>query len=99
MRMLTATAIVAVAALGGPTATGQSQRIPIPVVAAAGETQAAAKAASMLPASLALRDFERSPSASGGKGLASVAPNSTVSWLMALGFLGLVVMRRTRSFF
>lgn len=99
MRMLTATAIVAVAALGGPTATGQSQRIPMPMVAAAaGEARPAAQAASMLPASLALRDFERSPSAS-AKGFASVAPNSTVSWLMALGFLGLVVMRRTRSFF
>ena len=95
MKMSTATAIFALAALAAPAAVGQSH-LPFhpmkPAAATAEMVQASAK--SVLPWSSS-RSFDldgnlRSSGSSFG------APSPGVSWLMALGFLGLVAIRRTR---
>jgi MYXO-CTERM domain-containing protein len=95
MKMSTATAIFALAASAAPAAVGQSQ-LPFrplqPVAATVEMVQVSAK--SVLPKSSS-RSFDldgnmRTSESSFG------APSPGVSWLMALGFLGLVAVRRTR---
>ncbi|HYC36393.1 MAG TPA: hypothetical protein VEC19_08215 [Usitatibacter sp.] len=96
MKMLAATAILAVAALAAPAAVGQSQGIPLDpfaYVAAAG-AELVQVSAQAVGGGKALTAFERT---GGDAGVSPVAPDPLVSWAMAIVFLGLVVMRRTRS--
>ena len=94
MKMSTATAIFALAASAAPAAVGQSQ-LPFHSLqpsATVEMVQVSAKA--VLPSSSS-RTFDldgnmRSSESSFG------TPSPAVSWLMALGFLGLVAVRRTR---
>lgn len=99
MKMSTATLIFAVAALAAPAAVGQSQGIPFesikPAVARSGEMLQVA-AASPLAALSSSRSFDVEGNLLSGSSLAA-GPDSGIAWLMALGFLGLVVARRTRS--
>jgi hypothetical protein len=83
MKMFTATVILAAAALGAPVAVGQSQ-------GELGFSHVTARAQSFEP----LQPFRQAATRSSPTGN---APSPAVSWLMALGFLGFVVMRRTRA--
>ena len=84
MKMLAATLIFAGAALAAPVAIGQSQGMPAAVL------QATAVPVS-LPVPIEPNDTSFNAS------LAPTAPDSAFSWVMALAFLGFVVLRRTRS--
>lgn len=93
MKMSTATAIFALAALAAPAAVGQSQLPFQPLQQATEMVQVSAR--SVLPSSSS-RSFDldgnmRTSESSFG------APSPGFSWLMALGFLGLVAVRRTRG--
>lgn len=97
MKKLTATAILAVATLAGPAAVGQSQGLPVtsashPTTLASDLVQLATRP--LLISSRSIREFERSDVASDS----STSPRPVASWIMALAFLGFVVLRRTRSF-
>ena len=96
MKMSTATAIFALAALAAPAAVGQSQLPfqPMETVAATAEmVQTSAK--TVLPWSSSRSfDLEGNLRPSGSS---FGAPSPGVSWLLALGFLGLVAVRRTRG--
>ena len=96
MKMSTATAIFALAALAAPAAVGQSQLPfhPMQHVAPTAE-MVQVNAKSVFPWSSS-RSFDldgnmRSSESSFG------APSPAVSWILALGFLGLVAIRRTRG--
>jgi len=96
MKMSTATAIFALAALAAPAAVGQSHLPfhPMHDVAAATEVvQVSAK--TVLPWSSS-RSFDLDGNLS-SSGAAFPAPSPGTSWLLALGFLGLVAIRRTRG--
>lgn len=96
MKMSTATAIFALAALAAPAAVGQSQLPfhPMQQVAATTEVvQVSAK--SVLPWSSS-RSFDLDGNLS-SSGATFPTPSPGVSWLLALGFLGLVAIRRTRG--
>jgi hypothetical protein len=95
MRMSTATLIFAVAALAAPAAVGQFQALPF-------NPQPPAAGAEMVPvvaSPAASRSSARSFDVHGDLQPASsdAGPDPAVAWLMALGFLGLVVARRTRG--
>lgn len=98
MKMSTATLIFAVAALGAPAAVGQSQAIPFgsmhqAVAAGAGMVQVAA----VSPLRSSARIFDLEGNLQSAASPFEAGPDPSVAWLMALGFLGLVVARRTRS--
>lgn len=100
MKMSTATLIFAVAALAAPAAVGQSQGIPfesIRLAGARGGDMVQVAAASPLAARSSSRSFDMEGNLQSGASLLSSGPDPSVAWLMALGFLGLVVARRTRS--
>ena len=100
MKMSTATLILAVAALAAPAAVGQSQGI-----AFESSRPAAARSAELVQVAMAPPLASRSTSSSfdvqgnlqSGASLLGAGPDPGIAWLMALGFLGLVVARRTRS--
>jgi MYXO-CTERM domain-containing protein len=101
MKMSTATLIFAVAALAAPAAVGQSQVIPFesnrPAMAVRGDLVQVVAASPMASRSPA-RSFDIEGNLqSGSSSLLSDGPDPGIAWLMALGFLGLVVARRTRS--
>jgi hypothetical protein len=100
MKMSTATLIFAVAALAAPAAVGQSQGIPFeairPAVARSGDLVQVAMA-SPLGSRSSSRSFDVEGNLQSGESLLAAGPDPGIAWLMALGFLGLVVARRTRS--
>ena len=53
--------------------------------------------ASPLASRSSSRSFDVEGNLQAGSSLLSSGPDPSVAWLMALGFLGLVVARRTRS--
>ena len=83
MKRFAATAIVALAALAAPVAIGQSEGIP------AGALKAAVAVLSA--------PVEPNPASFTDSSLASGPAADAFSWVMALAFLGFVVLRRTRS--
>ena len=96
MKMSTATAIFALAALAAPAAVGQSQLPFHPMhqaVAATEMVQVTAK--TVLPWSSS-RSFDLDGNLN-SSGRTFPTPSPGVSWLLALGFLGLVTIRRTRG--
>ena len=96
MKMSTATAIFALAALAAPAAVGQSQLPfhPTPLAAPATEmVQVVSK--TVLPWSSS-RSFDLDGNLS-SSGATFPTPSPGTSWLLALGFLGLVAIRRTRG--
>lgn len=93
MKMSTATLIFAVAALAAPAAVGQSQGIPFESSGA----EMVKVVASPLASRSSSRTFDVEGNLQAGSSLLSTGPDPSVAWLMALGFLGLVVARRTRS--
>lgn len=96
MKMSTATAIFALAALAAPAAVGQPQLPFHPMQKAAVVAEAVqVSAKSVLPWSSS-RSFDLDGNLS-SSGSAFPAPSPGVSWLLALGFLGLVAIRRTRG--
>ena len=95
MKMSTATAIFALAALAAPAAVGQSQLPFHPMAQAAAADVVQVSAKSVLPWSSS-RTFDLNGNLS-SSGSSFGAPSPGVSWLMALGFLGLVAIRRTRG--
>jgi hypothetical protein len=97
MKMSTATAIFALAALAAPAAVGQSQLPFQPLQQAAANTVewVQARTTSLLPTSSA-RTFDLDGNMRASKP-AFGPPSPSVSWLLALGFLGLVAIRRTRG--
>ena len=99
MKMSTATLIFAVAALAAPAAVGQSQAIPFESVkpAMASGAGMVKVVASPLGAPSSARSFDVEGNLQPGGSLLSAGPDPGIAWLMALGFLGLVVARRTRS--
>lgn len=100
MKMSTATLIFAVAALAAPAAVGQSQGIPFesvrPAVARSADMVPVAMAQPLAPRSSS-RSFDVEGNLQSGASLLGAGPDPGIAWLMALGFLGLVVARRTRS--
>lgn len=98
MKMSTATLIFAVAALAAPAAVGQSQGIPFESMqpAMASEGEMVKVVASPLASRSSARTFDVEGNLQSGS-LPSAGPDPGIAWLMALGFLGLVVARRTRS--
>ena len=96
MKMSTATAIFALAALAAPAAVGQSQ-LPFQPMERAAATVEMAQVSSktVLPWSSS-RSFDLDGNLS-SSGPSFPAPSPGVSWLLALGFLGLVAIRRTRG--
>ncbi len=94
MKMSTATAIFALAALAAPAAVGQSQLPfhPLPHAVALEMVQASAR--SVLPLSSS-RSFDLQGNLKSGSSFG--APSPGMSWLLALGFLGMVAIRRTRA--
>jgi hypothetical protein len=101
MKMSTATLIFAVAALAAPAAVGQSQGIPFesirPAMAAGGADMVQVAVASPLASRSSSLSFDIEGNLQPGSSLLSAGPDPGIAWLMALGFLGLVVARRTRS--
>jgi hypothetical protein len=101
MKMSTATLIFAVAALAAPAAVGQSQGIPFESIRpamATGADMVQVSVASPLASRSSSRVFDVEGNLqAAGSSLLSAGPDPGVAWLMALGFLGLVVARRTRS--
>lgn len=100
MKMSTATLIFAVAALAAPAAVGQSQGIPFESIRPAMATGAdlvQVSVASPLASRSSSRSFDVEGNLQADSSLLSAGPDPSVAWLMALGFLGLVVARRTRS--
>jgi hypothetical protein len=99
MKMSTATLIFAVAALAAPAAVGQSQGIPFeppePAMTAGAGMVKVSVASPLGPSSA--RSFDVEGNQQPGGSLLSAGPDPGIAWLMALGFLGLVVARRTRS--
>jgi hypothetical protein len=100
MKMSTATLIFAVAALGAPAAVGQPQVIPFgsmhPALVSAAETVPAAIGPPFTSRSSA-RSFDLEGNPQPVASPFEAGPDPSVAWLMALGFLGLVIARRTRS--
>jgi hypothetical protein len=95
MKMSTATAIFALAALAAPAAVGQSQLPFQPLEHGAAVEMVQASARTVLPWSSSRSfDLDGNPSASGSS---FPTPSPGASWLLALGFLGLVAIRRTRG--
>lgn len=94
MKMSTATLIFAVAALAAPAAVGQSQGIPYESPATASGGEMVKVVASPLSSA---RTFDMEGNLQSGGSLLTAGPDPAIAWLMALGFLGLVVARRTRS--
>lgn len=99
MKMSTATLIFAVAALAAPAAVGQSQAIPFesPKVTMASGDGMVKVVASPLASRSSARSFDIEGNLQSGGSLLPAGPDPGIAWLMALGFLGLVVARRTRS--
>ena len=99
MKMSTATLIFAVAALAAPAAVGQSQGIPFESMTSARSSggEMVKVVASPLASRSSSRTFDVEGNLQSGSSLLSAGPDPSVAWLMALGFLGLVVARRTRS--
>jgi hypothetical protein len=96
MKMSTATAIFALAALAAPAAVGQSQLPFQPMQQAASATEMVqASAKTVLPWSSS-RSFDLDGNLN-SSGATFPAPSPGVSWMLALGFLGLVAIRRTRG--
>ena len=96
MKMSTATAIFALAALAAPAAVGQSQLPFQPMQhAAASVEMVQVSAKSVLPWSSS-RSFDLDGNLQSSDSSLG-APSPGVSWLLALGFLGLVAIRRTRG--
>ena len=93
MRMLAA-AILAVGALTAPAAIGQSQGI-VAGTPEAVQLQPVA-APSYLP-NPQLRDFDTASRSFDAGSVGPTGPESAFSWVMALAFLGFVVLRRTRG--
>ena len=88
MKMSTATLIFAAAALAAPAAVGQSEGTPTRAL-----LQPAAESAQIVPVRMVGSfDLQGEPRASGFA--VSVTPDPAFAWIMALGFLGLVVARR-----
>jgi hypothetical protein len=99
MKKLAAAAIIAsVAALAAPFAGAQSQPAAISAAAPTGSSPLVPVKLSANPDSAA-RSLEFNGSTRDLSPISSTlgAPEPGVAWLLALGFLGLVVMRRTRS--
>ena len=96
MKTFLATLILAIG-LAAPAAVGQSQGIPLGSMRnlASAPTDLVQVSTQSL-SGRALANFERSGGETRG-GLLGKAPDPLVSWAMAIVFLGLVVMRRTRS--
>ena len=80
MKKMTAAAVLALATLAAPQAGGQATQ-PVALSASAAMSEGAAEAGA--------------PEAA-FKPLSAAAPSSTTAFLLALGFLGLVILRRTR---
>ena len=97
MKMSTATLIFAVAALAAPAAVGQSQGIPFESPATASGGEMVKVVASPLSSRSSARTFDVEGNLQSGSSLLTTGPDPAIAWLMALGFLGLVVARRTRS--
>jgi hypothetical protein len=100
MKMSTATLIFAVAALAAPLAVGQSQGIPFESPEPAMTSDAGmvkVSVASPLGSPSSAHSFDVEGNLQSGGSLLSAGPDPGIAWLMALGFLGLVVARRTRS--
>jgi hypothetical protein len=96
MKMSTATAIFALAALAAPAAVGQSQLPFQPLHQAAGTVEMVqVSAKSVLPSSTS-RSFDLAGNMRSAEPTFG-APSPAVSWILALGFLGLVAIRRTRG--
>ena len=83
MKMFAAAVIVVAAVLAAPAAIGQSQGLP----SAALQAAVAAVVAPVEPNSASFQSYSS----------ASAGPDSAFSWVMALAFLGFVVLRRTRG--
>ena len=95
MKMSTATAIFALAALAAPAAVGQSHLPFQPMQHEATTELVQVSASAALPWSSS-RSFDLDGNVrSAGPALGTPSPG--VSWLLALGFLGLVAIRRTRG--
>ena len=96
MKTFLATLILAIG-LAAPAAVGQSQGIQLNPVRQMGAAPAElVQVSTQALSGRSLASFERS----GGEertGILGKAPDPLVSWAMAIVFLGLVVMRRTRS--
>jgi hypothetical protein len=99
MKMSTATLIFAVAALAAPAAVGQSQVMPFESMTPAMASGAGmVKVVALPPASRSpARTFDVEGNLQSGGSLLGGGPDPAIAWLMALGFLGVVVARRTRS--
>ena len=95
MKMSTATAIFALAAMAAPAAVGQSQLPfhPLPKSASPVE-MVQVNARSVLPSSSS-RSFDMQGNLQPRTPFG--APSPGMSWLLALGFLGMVAVRRTRG--
>lgn len=100
MKMSTATLIFAVAALAAPVAVGQSQGMPFESIrpaAAAGSGMVQVALAAPLASRSSSHTFDIQGNLQPAGSLLAAGPDPGIAWLMALGFLGLVVARRTRS--
>ena len=95
MKMSTATAILALWALAAPAAVGQSQLPFQPLQHAAATVEMVQVGAKVLPSSTS-RSFDLAGNMR-PSGSSFGAPSPGVSWILALGFLGLVAIRRTRG--
>jgi hypothetical protein len=94
MKMSTATAIFALAASAAPAAVGQSQLPfkPLEQVAATTMEMVQVSAKSVLQTSSS-RSFDLEGNLT-SSGRSFPTPDPAVSWILALGFLGLVAVRR-----
>lgn len=97
MKMSTATAIFALAALAAPAAVGQSHLPFHPMQQAASATTEMVQVSTktVMPWSSS-RSFDLDGNLS-SSGSTFPTPSPGVSWMLALGFLGLVAIRRTRG--
>lgn len=95
MKMSTATAIFALAALAAPAAVGQSHLPFQPMQHGAATEMVQVTAKTVLPWSSS-RSFDLDGKLS-SSGATFPTPSPGVSWILALGFLGLVAIRRTRG--
>ena len=96
MKMFAATMILAVAALSAPAAVGQSQGLPVDAV-----RQVAYSGPELgqvaTPSLRSVNPFVQLERSGGQAESTTAAPNPLAAWVMAIVFLGIVVMRRTRS--
>src|SRR5688572_17344535 len=96
MKTFLATLILAIG-LAAPAAVGQSQGIPLNPLRQVASAPELVQASTQALSGRSLASFERSGTTGERAGILGKAPDPLVSWAMAIVFLGLVVMRRTRS--